>query len=98
MTSDRLADAEEYTRYMAHMRKHHGALQAFVDEYDRRGELLLAYDEATTKLEAKIEEQAAELEAYRAPIADCGICKLGARTIFINDKCPEHGDQDGLSW
>lgn len=41
----------------------------------------------------------AELDRMRAElaktVADCGICRLGGRTIQINDDCPRHGDTDG---
>ena len=35
-----------------------------------------------------------ELERLTKPLDDCGICKLGGRTLFINDDCPTHGDED----
>lgn len=41
----------------------------------------------------------AEYDRMRAElsrtVADCGICRLGGRTIQINDDCPRHGDTDG---
>lgn len=30
-------------------------------------------------------------------VADCGICRLGSRTIHIDDDCPRHGDTDGAA-
>lgn len=41
----------------------------------------------------------AEYDRMRAEltktVADCGICRLGGRTIHISDDCPRHGDTDG---
>lgn len=57
------------------------SVQMFVEDYDRRGERI-----------AELEAQIAELTKT---VADCGICRLGSRTIQINDDCPRHGDTDG---
>lgn len=47
---------------------------------------------ALTYRAVRIEELERELSRT---VADCGICRLGGRTIQINDDCPRHGDTDG---
>lgn len=27
-------------------------------------------------------------------VADCGICRLGGRTVHVDDDCPRHGEGD----
>jgi hypothetical protein len=54
-----LADAETYTRAMAERRKHHGALAAFVAEYDRRAAEIAA-------LRAEVERARTREQAVRA--------------------------------
>lgn len=54
------------------------------------------------RLTARIAELEAELrderDALRAEltrtVADCGICRLGARTVHVDDDCPRHGEGD----